>query len=347
MAQKKPKSTKDTAAPDALHIGIDLGTSRSAVAASNGKKTWVQSYVGWPRDFVARKLLGREILFGEDAVEHRMSLELVRPLEAGVLREGRSRDAEAVRQLIHHLIEEVGPKQGQRIEAAVGVPAGALRVNKIAIREAVREHADALMVVSEPFAVAYGQNALDGAMVIDVGAGTADFCVMHGTMPTEEDQRTITLAGDYIDQQFLGLLEEGYPEARVSPTAARLFKEQHGYVGKPNGRLTMKAAVGARTTEIDATEALGRACQSILPGIVETALDLLARYEPEFQEVVRRNIYLAGGSSQIKGFAEALEERLAEYGPARVSLVSDPLFAGALGALALAQDMPEEYWESM
>lgn len=347
MPPKKSKSPSGTASQDVLHIGIDLGTSRSAIAASNGKKTWVQSYVGWPRDFVAKKLLGREVLFGEDAVQHRMSLNLVRPLEAGVIREGRSRDAEAVRQLIHHLIEEIGPKEGQRVQAAVGVPAEAMRVNKLAIRDAVREYADALMVVSEPFAVAYGQDALDGAMVIDVGAGTADFCVMHGTMPTEEDQRTITLAGDYVDRHLLGALEEAYPEAHFSQTAVRLFKEQHGYVGQANGRLTMKAAVGAKTTDLDVTQALQSACESIVPGIVEAAIDLLARYEPDFQEIVRKNIYLAGGGSQIKGFAELLEERLSEYGPARVRVVDDPLFAGAQGALALAQDMPEEYWEDM
>ena len=35
-----------------LHIGMDLGTSRSAVAASNGQRAWVESYVGWPEDFV-------------------------------------------------------------------------------------------------------------------------------------------------------------------------------------------------------------------------------------------------------------------------------------------------------
>ena len=36
----------------ALKIGIDLGTSRSAIAASNDQRQWVESYVGWPKDFV-------------------------------------------------------------------------------------------------------------------------------------------------------------------------------------------------------------------------------------------------------------------------------------------------------
>src|SRR6056297_2113564 len=218
MAKKTTKSSSKKK-DDALHIGIDLGTSRSAIVASNGKKAWVESYVAWPKDFVAKKMLGEDILFGE------------KPLENGVIRDGTARDEEAVRELIHHLIEEVGPEEGQRVQAAVGVPAEALKVNKLAIRDAVREYADALMVVSEPFAVAYGLNALTNAMVIDIGAGTVDFCVMHGTMPTEEDQRTLTLAGDHVDRQLKGLLEERHPEARFSETAVRHFKEQHGFVG--------------------------------------------------------------------------------------------------------------------
>ena len=47
---------KQTAAKeDILHLGIDLGTSRSAIAASNGKRQWTDSYVAWPKDFVDQK----------------------------------------------------------------------------------------------------------------------------------------------------------------------------------------------------------------------------------------------------------------------------------------------------
>ena len=29
-------------------------------------------------------------------------------------------------------------------------------------------------------------------MIIDIGAGTTDFCVMKGRYPTDDDQRTLT-----------------------------------------------------------------------------------------------------------------------------------------------------------
>lgn len=340
--RKKPK-----AAEDILYIGIDLGTSRSAIAASTGKRKWVESYVGWPKDFIAQKLLKQPILFGEDAVNNRMSVNLVRPLEQGVIKNGTAKDLEAVRELIHHLIELVQPSESQKIYAAVGVPAEALRVNKLAIRDAVKEYADTLMIVSEPFAVAYSLGALNNALIIDIGAGTVDFCVMHGTMPAEEDQRTLLTAGDYVDRHLFGLLTEKYPAARFSETLVRGFKEEHGFVGSANGRVKIKAPVEGKFTPHDITKEMKQACESMLPPIVETTIDIIAQYEPDFQERVRKNIFLAGGGSQTKGIADSLEEALKEYGPFKVTAVNDPLYAGADGALALAQDMPEEYWENM
>jgi rod shape-determining protein MreB len=342
------RTTASRSGADPLFVGIDLGTSRSAIVASNGQRAWVESYVGWPKDFVARKMLGRPVLFGEDAVRHRMSLDLVRPLENGVIREGTARDHEAVRQLVQHLIEAVRPAEGQPIRATVGVPAEALRTNKLAIREAVGEHADALMIVSEPFAVAYGLEALDGAMVIDIGAGTTDFCVMHGTMPTEDDQRTLALAGDHVDRQLLGMLAEQYPQAKFSETVVRQLKERASFVGEPEGgRLSLRGSEGAELGDYDATDAVRQACESLVPALVETAVDLLSRYDPDFQEAVRKNVYLAGGGGQIRGLAAMLEAELSKTGPTRVRVVDDPLYSGAQGGLALAQEMPAEYWVEM
>jgi rod shape-determining protein MreB len=203
------------------------------------------------------------------------------------------------------------------------------------------------MVVSEPFAVAYSLGALNNALIVDIGAGTVDFCVMHGTMPGEEDQRTLTTAGDYVDRQLYDLLREKYPQARFSETFVRAVKEEHGFVGKTNGRVKVNVPVAGKFTPHDLTDELKQACESVVPAIAETVIDLVARYEPDFQERVRKNIYLAGGGSQTKGIAETVAEALKEYGTFKITPVDDPLYAGAEGALALAQDMPEEYWEAM
>ncbi len=330
-----------------LYVGVDLGTSRSAVVSSSGKKEWVQSYVGWPRDFVAKKMLGKSILFGEDALDNRLSLTLVRPLEQGVIRTGTKRDEEAVRELIHHLIEMACPDEGQEIYAAIGVPAEALRVNKLAIRKAVKEYTDRLMVVSEPFAVAYGMGMLSNTLIIDIGAGTVDLCIMHGTMPGEGDQRTLTTAGDYVDRQLLARLEEGYPSASLSLTMVRGFKESNSFVGLPRSRVNVKVPVAGVMTSLDITDEMGTACMAIVEPIAEATMDLISGYEPDFQELLKLNVYLAGGGSQIRGLDVALKDTLKRFGTFKVHRVRDPLFAGADGALSLARDMPDEYWEDV
>lgn len=328
-----------------LTIGIDLGTSRSAIAASNGTRAWMESYVGWPRDFVARKALGASVLFGEAAVKNRLSLDLVRPLEHGVIKEGTARDQEAVKELIHHLIEQIAPGNGQDVCAVVGVPAESFKNNKLAIRRCVGGSAQATMVVSEPFAVAYGKNLLTDALVIDIGAGTIDFCIMHGMVPGEEDQRTLLTAGDHVDQQLYDALRERYPEASFNLHMVRHFKEQWSFVGEPQGPVLVELPVGGKNVRHDITEQMRHACESILPAIVETTAELIANFDPEHQEALRHNIVLAGGGSQIRGLARYIERELDVYGPTKVRCVEDPLFAGADGCLALARDMPDEYWE--
>lgn len=331
---------------EVLNIGIDLGTSRSAIAASNGRRQWVESYVGWPKDFIASKVLGKPVLFGEEALENRLSVDIFRPLERGVIKDGSERSEAAVKELIRHLIQMAQADNGHsHTRAIVGVPAESFKVNKLAIKRIVADFANAIMVVSEPFTVAYGLNALNNAMVIDIGAGTTDFCIMHGTMPSEEDQRTILSAGDYIDQQLHTLLRERYPKADFTLNMVRRIKEQHSFVGDPPNPVKVEFPVEGKPTQHDITKEMRQACESILPGMVETLLDLIAGFDPEFQKKVRNNIILAGGGSQIRGLREHLEGVLKEYGPSNVKTIGDPLFGGADGALALAVDMPDEYWE--
>jgi rod shape-determining protein MreB len=332
---------------EVLHVGIDLGTSRSSISASNGVRHVIESYVGWPADMVARKLVKKPILFGREALDNRPMLELRRPLERGLIKEGSERDELAVRELLRHLISLAGGRDGQPIRAVVGVPAEALRVSRQNLRTAVKGIADSLMIVSEPFAVAYGMDALLHTMIVDIGAGTTDFCVMRGRYPTEEDQRTLTNAGDSVDEQLATLVRAKYPDAQFSIYMVREWKEKWSFVGDPRGPVVVSVHKGAKGVSVDITSEMRRACESLLAPVSEAMIDLLAKVEPEYQERVRHNIILAGGGSQIPGFAGALEKILAEYGGGAVRVVEDPVFAGSNGSLAIALDAMESDWESL
>ena len=54
-----------------LYIGMDLGTSRTAISSSNGVRESIFSVVGYPKDHVAQKLLKRDVLVGRDGSRER------------------------------------------------------------------------------------------------------------------------------------------------------------------------------------------------------------------------------------------------------------------------------------
>src|SRR5215468_1937054 len=257
-----------------LHVGIDLGTSHSAISASNGARHVVESYVGWPVDVVARKVLKRSVLIGHEALDNRTMLDLRRPLERGLIKEGSEKDAAAVHELLQHLLMLAGVKPNDperpQVRAVVGVPAEALRVNKQHLRHAMKGIADRLMIVSEPFAVAYGLEALLHTLIIDIGAGTTDFCVMNGHYPTDEDQRTLTNAGDAIDEQLAKLVHDRYPQAQFSVHMVREWKEKWSFVGEPKHRLMVTVPMAGKPTQLDITEQMRGACESLLPPVTET-----------------------------------------------------------------------------
>lgn len=336
---------------EALCVGIDLGTSRSSISASNGERHVIDSYVGWPVDMVARKLVKKPVLVGRDALDNRPMLDLRRPLERGIMKEGSEKDQEAVQELVRHLISLAGIKQKgknkAKVRAVVGVPAEAFRVNRQNLRSTIDGIAESVMMVSEPFAVAYGLEALLHALVIDIGAGTADFCVMQGRYPTEEDQKTLPNAGDSIDEQLMKLIRERHPDAQFSIHMLREWKEKHSFVGEPKERIMVTVPIKGKVTEIDITQEMRAACESIVAPVCETMTTLLMKVEPEYQDKVRNNVILAGGTSLIAGLPEAITKALNDLGGGRAIVVSDPVFAGSDGSLAIARDASTSDWEKL
>jgi len=332
-----------------LNVGIDLGTSRSAISASNGQRHLVESYVGWPIDMVAKKVLKKSVLVGTPAIENRTMLDLHRPLERGMIKEGSDKDILAVRELLGHLLRLAGAVRGTgvQVRAVVGVPAEAMRVNKQQLRTALAGSVDGLMIVSEPFAVAYGLDALLHSMVIDIGAGTTDFCVMRGRFPTDDDQRTLIRAGDSIDDMLMKLVSERYPSAQFTLYMVRAWKEAFGFVGPPQQKVEVTVPIDGRPSRIDITEPMRLACESIIEPISETILDLLCRIDPEFQEKVRSNVILSGGSSLLSGLRAELQKSMRTLGGGKIHNVKDPVYDGSDGCLAIALDASDSDWEKL
>ncbi len=337
-----------------LYIGIDLGTSRTAVSASNGVRDGVPSHVGYPKDVVSRKLLKKDVLVGEEAIQHRLSLNFYTPLEGGVLKytEQEGTEAEgnlrAARDLVREIVHRSRPRKDELIYAVIGVPSEANFQNKDAIISAAKETVDSVMLCSEPFAVAYSQDMLDDVLVIDIGAGTTDLCRMHGTMPEESDQLTITHAGNYVDERFTENLKKAFPEAQFSRQMIKGFKERYSSVADEMEPAIVEMPVNGKPTPFDVTEQLRDACRSIITPIVEGLHKLIASFDPEFQHRLRNRVLLAGGGSMIKGLDTAIEKAMEErLGGGKVLRIEEPMYGGAEGALKIAHDMPEDFWQQL
>jgi len=334
---------------ETIYLGIDLGTSRTSITSSSGVRETVWSYVGYPKDHVAKKKMGgRDIIYGQEALENRLALNLHRPLAGGSIKHKGAKDSaetrKAIKDLLEYVVSLVKAPKGSTIYAVIGAPAEASVEGKATILEAASGCIDSVIVCSEPFAVAYGLNFLDDTLVIDIGAGTTDLCRVHGTMPGADDQRTHEIAGDYVDQYLANLIKEKHPEAQFSINMVRHIKERHGSVSPRMEEAIETLPVAGKPTKFNLTELIYKACYTIVPPTVAALQDLIATYDPEFQAKMRGNVLLGGGGSQIQALGLAIEKALEEYGGGKVTTVEEPQYAGSNGALKIALDMPQEYW---
>jgi rod shape-determining protein MreB len=341
-----------------LYVGMDLGTSRTSIAASNGKRETVASVVGYPKDVVAMKLFKKDVLFGEEAMRNRLSLQFFRPLEKGVIK-GSGSDADisdqekdmnfrAAKDLVKYAIQMAKPKSDELIYGVIGCPAQSSINNKQDIIMAATEVLDSVMICSEPFAVAYGLDWFTDLLVIDIGAGTVDLCRMRGTLPEKDDQITLFTAGDYVDQELTRLVKESYPDAQFSTNMIKELKEKYATVSEDSKDIIVEFPVRGKPEKFDITKEVKTACRSIIPPIVDSLGDLVATFDPEFQIHLKENVLLGGGGSQIHGLGKAIEDEMKErLGHGRVVHVEEPMYAGANGALKIAHDMPSEFWEQL
>jgi len=338
-------------------IGMDLGTFKTSVASSTGVREVMYSAVGWPRDHIARTMLGRDVIFGQDIVDQRLALNVIRPFERGVLKytsgtatmtaEKIDKHKKAARLLVEHAVAMTRPPKGVPVYGVIGAPSRASILNKKVLLEAAQSAFDAVLICSEPFTIAYGMNRLSHTLVVDIGAGTVDICPIYGTFPAEEDQVTLPCGGDFIDDAFVQQLRKAHPDAQVSMNMAREIKEKYGFVHEINERVVVSLPVAGKPKEIDVTEPLKSACRTLVQPIVQGLREVIARFDPEFQQKMLQNIVLGGGGSQLKGLDRVIEEAMKEYGGAKVKKVGDAVYAGAVGALKLAMGMPDEYWNQI
>lgn len=333
---------------EVLLLGIDLGTSHIAIRSNQGFASIQPAIVGYPKDMIGLRLVGKGQVFGAEAMRYQDALACYGPLENGLVREENFHDYNVVFELLQEVIGQAC--QHARYDSVcgvVGVPVRAAHQNKEFIHRVASELLDVALVVSGPFMVAYEVGELSNTIIVDIGAGTVDISAVKGMVPKAADQISLLKAGDYIDQRFYDLLTERHPELQTSKAQLKSIKDEYGFVGQYGGNVVVAMRQDGRPVDVDVSEELRIACESILPDILETLVSQVQSFDPQIQNIVLENIYISGGGSRIAGIDEVIALHLVEYGDVHVRCVDDDGYTGAAGALKLAADLPPEVWSQV
>lgn len=355
-------STSKVARPVIL-VGFDFGTNKSCILASPAGSNdltlskVVPTVVGYAKDGIVSGIIthNASILFGDDALQHRLHANLVFPIAKGVIAH-----REPARDFLKHLRSLIDPSGRAEIRAVIGVPANANEAARADVRQAVAGLFERVLLIPEPFLAGLGYrddsrlgqpgyvDPVTNSLFIDIGGGTTDLCLVQGYFPTAEDQISLPFAGDAMDEILAEEINRQYPNTGLSDLRIRELKEAGSYVGAIRKPIDVEVIIGGKTRSLELGEALGRSGNSLLDRIVEAARVLIARASSDSVAMLLQNIVVTGGGSQIKGIDTVLQQRLVNEGYAspKVRLAgADYKRYVALGALKAARAARESQWQ--
>jgi rod shape-determining protein MreB and related proteins len=316
-----------------LDIGIDLGTANTLVHV-RGKGIVINE----PSWVAVDKKTRRPLAIGSQAKEMAGrtpgSVIVVRPLRDGVISE-----FEITQAMLSYFIgkahqQTVAPMPRPRV--IIGIPSGATEVEKRAVYDAsMSAGARETYLIEEPIAAAIGAglpiSEIGGTMVTDMGGGTTEVAVM--SMGSVVVSRSLRVAGDEFDSDIVQYIRNKY-NLLIGERLAEQIKISIGSAFPLNVEKTFTARGRNLITglpesiEISSIE-IREAISASLQVIIDTIKDAIDEVPPEMlTDLVDSGICLCGGSSQLQGLVEKLNDEL----NIRVWLAEDPMTCVARGA---------------
>lgn len=353
----------DTSADRIFLLGWDWGTHTSSVfgAYASGSeivvKELIPTIVGYAKEGLVQGLLpgNASVLFGQEALNHRLHLHLVPPLARATVSH-----PEVARAFASHIRACCVPEDATQVRVVVGIPAGTSAGDREAVRKALAGSFDRVMLVPLPFLTAvgcrerqYGQKILAGdpaknSVFVDIGASTTGLCLVQGGFPGPEEQSMVSAGCDQIDLRLLQALQQVFPESRIPANRIRDIKERHAFVGSPSGVAKEEIVIQGQTHRVDFTQVLGQSCQELVAEIFQGLKKLIRQADPESVKDLVQHIFLTGGGSLIRNIDGELQRMLSEDGieNPKVRVVGEEFKTlAALGALKASQHAREDQWQ--
>jgi rod shape-determining protein MreB len=346
-------------------VGFDLGTNASCILAgsADGKDTTVSkvipTVIGYAREGLVDGIIANNAttLIGEEALNHRLQMKMIAPLEDGIIAH-----VEPARDFIRRVRAVIDPTGAAEIRAVVGVPANAGQTAREDIRTCAAGVFDRVLLIPEPFLAALGfrddsrvgqANYVDpvtNSLFIDIGGGTTDLCLIQGYFPTADDQISLAFAGDAVDKLIEDDLQRTYPNNGLSRATIRQIKEEHSYVGPIRKPIDVKVLIGGKSHTLELGETIGNACNRLLEKFYPALTTLISRASSDSVAQLLQNIVITGGGSRVRGLDTVLQEKLAADGfeSPKVRLAgADYKRFVAVGALKAARSAREDQWQHL
>ena len=222
-----------------------------------------------------------------------------------------------------------------RTRVVVSVPSGVTEVERRAVEDAVRSAgAQDVELIEESMAAAIGAGLpvfeATGSMIVDIGGGTCDVAVI--SLGGIAASRSIKVGGDAFDESIVNHMKKAH-NLLIGKNTAEDIKIKIGSVSSYDGEgamdvkgrnLTDGLPKSVEITSAEIRDVLAEPVSKIIAAIKETLEVTL----PELAaDIIDRGIYLAGGSSQLRGLPELISKET----KMQVHIPEKPLDCVALG----------------
>ncbi len=345
-----------------MRVGIDLGTNTTVFQANrNGERVRceqdvVPTIVGYPKAGILPGILPHDAdrLFGDEAVNYRLHLNLKWPL-----REGTVDDTSCCRDFLWHIRSRMDPEGECEIWAVCGAPANAVAEKIKLMRACVVGLFDRVLVIPEPFLAAMGlreearlsdSGYIDPtrhSLIVDIGAGTTDMCLVQGYYPTPDDQVCYPVAGDAVDKMLADRIRRRWPDLTLSRVTVTQLKERYSCTGSACREAKVRLFADGKPRVIDIADMVRESCEILVPVIADGIKTLLKRCDSDSVVSILQNVILCGGGSAIQGLSEMVQQTLRNEGYEDATCRTPPDYRRlvAFGAVKIAENVRDDQWQ--
>lgn len=293
------------------NIVIDLGTSNIRISVSNEDAIVTESNIV-AIDIEENRIVevGKNVnnILGKEP----KNIKIIYPIKNGIVT-----DSEVLEILLKELIKKVYSKKVLfRPNILINYPSNITEVEKEAIITVLEKLGAKKIYLKESILLAAMGAGIkiskpSGNMIIDIGHGTTDIGVI--SLNNIVASKSINIAGNQFNKDIIQYIKENY-QVTIGEITASKIKTNFGVLSNNNKDMEItginiitSVPKTIKVNQLDIKKALNSSTEKIISEIKS----ILESTKPELlNDILSKGIVLTGGSSQMDGIRELLQEEL-------------------------------------